>query len=253
MTTSYNPPSPAGHDQPDGVEPTPLVHVATPQAGMEALLNRREFPVADLMPPAIVLRRAVGQAKRIVGIVALTLLGVLALLFLVGRMELASVNAQLSASQQALRSAEADKAQYAEVPAVYAAVDAARSELAQAMGNEVQVARLVTQLASITPSNVSLTQVSLVIGDPEAGTGTAATPSTDQAADVPVGTVTFAGEAASFNDVSAWIDVLRATPDYQNVILTEVSRDSTNGVYAFTNTAELTDQALSGRYVDGVE
>ena len=121
------------------------------------------------------------------------------------------------------------------------------------MGNEVQVARLVTQLASITPANVSLTQVSMTIGDQEAGTGTTATPSTDQTADLPVGTVTFAGEAASFNDVSAWIDILRATPDYQNVILTEVSRDTTNGVYTFSNTAELTDQALSVRYVDGVQ
>ena len=91
----------------------------------------------------------------------------------------------------------------------------------------------------------------MMIGDPEAGSGTTATPSTDQTADLPVGTVTFAGEAASFNDVSAWIDVLRATPDYQNVILTEVSRDSTIGIYTFSNTAELTDQALSGRYVEG--
>jgi len=247
MTTSYNPPSPASQEQ------EPLVRVAAPQGGLDALLNRREFPLPDLMPPAIVLRRAVGQSKRVVAIVGLTLLGVLALLFLVGRMELASANSQLSASQQALRNAEADKAQYADVPAVYAAVDAARSELAQAMGNEVQVARLITQLAAITPANVSLTQVNMVIGDQEAGTGTTATPSTDQTADLPVGTVTFAGEAASFNDVSAWIDVLRATPDYQNVILTEVSRDSTNGVYTFSNTAELTDQALSGRYVDGVQ
>ncbi len=251
MTTSYNPASPTGHDQPGGGDQEPLVRVAAPQAGLDALLNRREFPLPDLMPPAIVVRRAVGQSKRIVAIVGLTLLGVLALLYLVGRMELASANAQLSASQQALRSAEADKAQYAEVPAVYAAVDAARYELAQAMGNEVQVARLVTQLAAVTPANVSLTQVSMMIGDPEAGSGTTATPSTDQTADLPVGTVTFAGEAASFNDVSAWIDVLRATPDYQNVILTEVSRDSTIGIYTFSNTAELTDQALSGRYVEG--
>ena len=49
---------------------------------------------------------------------------------------------------------------------------------------------------------------------------------------------------------SQWIETLRNNPDYQNVILTDVSRDDTNGVYLFTNTAELTDQALSGRYVE---
>ncbi len=55
------------------------------------------------------------------------------------------------------------------------------------------------------------------------------------------------------NDVSQWIETLRNTPDYQNVILTDVSRDATNGVYQFSNTAELTDQALSGRYVEADE
>jgi hypothetical protein len=50
-----------------------------------------------------------------------------------------------------------------------------------------------------------------------------------------------------------WIETLRNNPDYQNVILTDVSRDDTNGVYLFTNTAELTDQALSGRYVEADE
>jgi hypothetical protein len=34
------------------------------------------------------------------------------------------------------------------------------------------------------------------------------------------------------------------------VILTEVSRDLTSGIYTFSNTAELTEQALSGRYVE---
>ena len=136
------------------------------------------------------------------------------------------------------------------MPAVYAAVDAARAELSQAMGNEVQVARLVSQLAAILPPDVALTQVSMTIGEPEkTGTGTAA--STSQTTEPLVGTVTFSGEARSFNDVSAWIDTLRNNPDYENVILTDVSRDTTAGVYVFTNTAELTDQALSGRFVEG--
>jgi hypothetical protein len=100
----------------------------------------------------------------------------------------------------ALRDAEAEKAKYAEVPAVYAAVDAARAELAQAMGNEVQVARLVANLAAIMPPSVSLTQVSMIIG-PEDEADTVAK-ATDEAVAPLVGTVTFSGEAATFTTTS---------------------------------------------------
>ncbi len=225
------------------------MHVSPTKGGLDALLDRRDFPTPDLIPPAILLRRQVRKSKRMV---LFALLGVMALLvglFFIGRVQLASATAELGTAQQRLRDAEAEKAKYAEVPAVYAAVDAARAELAQAMGNEVQVARLVANLAAIMPSGVSLTQVSMVIGEEADQSGTTAK-ATDEDVVPLVGTVTFSGEAATFNDVSVWIETLRNNPDYQNVILTDVSRDDTNGVYLFSNTAELTDQALSGRYVE---
>lgn len=219
--------------------------------GLDALLDRRDFPTPDLIPPAILLRRQVQRSKRMVLFALLAVVALLAGLFVIGRVQLASATAELATAQQRLRDAEAEKAKYAEVPAVYAAVDAARAELAQAMGNEVQVARLVANLAAIMPPSVSLTQVSMIIG-PEDEADTVAK-ATDEAVAPLVGTVTFSGEAATFNDVSLWIETLRNNPDYQNVILTDVSRDDTNGVYLFTNTAELTDQALSGRYVEADE
>jgi type IV pilus assembly protein PilN len=249
MTTSYNSPPPAGQEE-DPRQPEPLVQVAAPRDSLDALLRRDDFPVPDLIPPAILVRRAVRKAKRMVAIAMIGVLALLALLFVVGRVQLASANAELSAAQQRLRNAEAEKAKYSEVPAVYAAVDAARAELAQAMGNEVQVARLVSQLAAILPPDVALTELSMTIGESDStGSGTAA--KSAQTTEPLVGTVTFSGEARSFNDVSAWIDTLRNDPDYENVILTDVSRDTTAGVYIFTNTAELTDQALSGRFVEG--
>jgi len=234
-------------------EAAPAVQVAPPMDGIEALLSPRDFPVPDLIPPAILTRRQVGQAKRIMFLVLATVVAVQALLFGFGRMQLSIATTELQTAQQTLREAEAEKAKYAEVPAVYAAVDAARSELAQAMGNEVQVARLVSQLSVIMPADVSLTQVSMTIGQEE--TPATSTQSSTQAAAVEplVGTVSFSGEARTFDDVSAWIETLRSVPDYQNVVLTDVSRDTTNGVFTFSNTAELTDQALSGRFVEATE
>ena len=250
MTTSYSATPPTGSEEPPGgPDQQPQVQVGTPAGGLDALLDRRDFPTPDLIPPAILVRRQVRRSKRMVLFAMLGVLALLAGLFFVGRMQLASATAEFAVSQQRLRDAEAEKAKYAEVPAVYAAVDAARSELAQAMGNEVQVARLVADLAAIMPANVSLTQVSMVVGEPESSSNNR-TPATTEPAEPLVGTATFSGEAATFNDVSMWIETLRNNPDYQNVILTEVSRTEDTGFYTFSNTAELTDQALSGRYVE---
>ncbi len=248
MTTSYSATPPTGSEEPPGgPDQQPLVQVGS--GGLDALLDRRDFPTPDLIPPAILLRRQVRRSKRMVLLALLAVVALLAGLFVLGRVQLASATAELGTAQQRLRDAEAEKAKYAEVPAVYAAVDAARAELAQAMGNEVQVARLVANLAAIMPPNVSLTQVSMVIGEQESASSNRAT-TTEEAAEPLVGTVTFSGEAATFNDVSVWIETLRGNPDYQNVILTDVSRAEDSGVYTFSNTAELTDQALSGRYVE---
>ena len=253
MTTSYTGPSSSDtHDDPESQEAgQPTVDVVAAQEGLNLVLGRKDFPAPELIPPSIVRRRAVGAAKRRVGIALVGLLGLLILLFVFGHVQLSQANSQLAVTQQTLREAEAAKARYDNVPTVYAAVDAARSELTQAMGNEVQVARLVSDLATIMPANVSLTTVSIVVGAEEKPTTSASATTNEDV--LLVGTVAFAGEASSVDDVSAWIDTLRGQPDYQNVILTEVSRDTTTGIYTFTNTAELTDQALSGRYVEATQ
>lgn len=246
MTTDYRQ-SAGPAEQPEPI-PEGLQAPVEPVGALATLLPQKSFPTPSLIPPAVLRRRAVAKAQRAGAFALLVVLGVFGVLFLLGRMQLAAAQQQLSAAEQQLQVAEAAKAEYSEVPAVYAAVDAARSELAQAMGNEVQVARLVTNLSAIMPPSVSLTTVSMTIGEDETTSSTAAT--TTDVIEPLVGTVTFSGEARSFNDVSTWIDTLRGQADYQNVILTDVSRDTENGIYIFSNSAELTDQALSGRFVE---
>lgn len=244
MTTYYNDPAPS---DPPQAEPEPIVRVA-PADGLAGLLPQKSFPVPELIPPSVMRRRAVDMAKRRTAVAVVLTLVLLATMSIFGRIELRTAQSELSSVQLSLTMAEAEKAKYKDVPVVYAAVDAARAELAQAMGTEVQVARLITDLGFTIPPNVSLTSVSILVGG-ESETPSAGTTATEPALP-PVGTVSFAGEARAFTDVSAWIDTLRSQPDYANVILTDVSRDSSAGIYTFSNTAELTDQALSGRYVE---
>ena len=242
-------PPDAGGEDPTGAT-SPAVGLLAPQEGLHQILGPRNFPAPELMPPSIVRRRAVGAAKRRVLLAAIGLVGLMLLLFGFARMQLSQAQNQLAVAQQSLREAEAAKAEYDDVPTVYAAVDAARAELSQAMGNEVQVARIISDLAGILPLDVSLSTVSLVAGAEEKPATNA---TTDEVLEPLAGSMSFSGEARRFDDVSIWIETLRAQPDYQNVILTEVSRDLTTGTYTFSNTAELTEQALSGRYVEATQ
>jgi hypothetical protein len=232
--TTYSP-------DPATAEPT-----QTETSAVDVLFAQTVFPTPSLIPVVVVRRRAVAVARRRTGLALLILLLIMGVWFGLARLQLSTARTNLATAQSELREAERQRDQYKDVPAVFAAVRAARAELAQAMGSEVQVARLVADLSAITPVNVSLQSMSLATGESESVTSAARSENPE---DIPVAVVTFAGEAATFNDVSAWIATLRTTPDYQNVILTEVSRDETTGVYSFTSSAELTDQTLSGRFV----
>lgn len=122
-------PPDAGGEDPTGAT-SPAVGLLAPQEGLHQILGPRNFPAPELMPPSIVRRRAVGAAKRRVLLAAIGLVGLMLLLFGFARMQLSQAQNQLAVAQQSLREAEAAKAEYDDVPTVYAAVDAARAELA---------------------------------------------------------------------------------------------------------------------------
>src|SRR5690606_13160089 len=97
MTTSYSPTPPTGAEEPPGgPDQQPQVQVAPTKGGLDALLDRRDFPTPDLIPPAILVRRQVRRSKRIVVFALLGVLALLAGLFVVGRVQLASATAELA-------------------------------------------------------------------------------------------------------------------------------------------------------------
>ncbi len=224
------------------VAPAP-VHLVG-EASLDSMLGSGGFPSANLLPPAIVVRRKVRAAKRKALLILAGVVGLLLLMVLVTGMQQRSANAAKAQAQVEVDAAVARKQQYAYVPAVYQAVTTARQDLATAMGQEVQVSRLLSGLSALQPPSLSLTTLAATVGP-----GAEEELSTDQSVIPGAGVVSFQGEAKSMDDVAAWIDRLRDSADYNLPILTDVT-NGTEGLYTFSATAELTDQALSGRYVE---
>ncbi len=218
----------------------------------ETVTRLATLPRVNLLPPEI------EQARQFKKVQAGLGLGVVAALGVVGALVLsagAQVNdAQGELDQQNARSTtlQADAAKYADVPAVYAQVDAAKAQLTQAMGKEIRWSRFLNDLSVLTPGKVWLTNVTVTetveaaptTVAPVAGSATFGTPN--------IGTVTFEGKGFTHNDVASWLKALASEKGLADPYFTQstVAKIGSEDSVTFDSQAVITEDLLSGRFTD---
>lgn len=215
-----------------------------PDDMFDGLLAGGQFPSANLLPEAIKARREVARAKHKALLMVTVVLGLLMALFMLTVVQQNSADAAKAQAQEAMDAALLQKQKYSYVPAVYLAVSNARQELASAMGQEVQVSRLMSGMVALQPQGVSLVSWDAVVVP---GAETELQP--DQTVVPGTGSVRFTGESTSMEGIAAWLDRVRSDPNYADPVLDKVST-SPDGLYAFEASAQLTQQALSRRYAE---
>ncbi len=252
---SFPEPAP-GSDDSAGPEEVPPDTPATQDLPLAA---ESGFAAVNLMPPSLLRRAAMRKAQSqaiIAMVVAVAIVGVLYGLSAMGRI---SAESQLQAANQRVAAAEAQKAQYRDVPGVYAAIAEAQKELSTAMSQEVQFSAVLTNLGMKIPTGVSLTSLTITVGSAASGKKTSARSATTAGAGTDLGTATFTGVAASMPDVAAFMDALATMPEYKTVHLDNASvgsgtdpgggaSPSGSGKVQFTISAQFTEKALSGRF-----
>ncbi len=219
------------------------------------LHEERPFPGfvrVNLLPESIRERARVRRAKRIVAVLFGLVIFALAALWLVAQRDIQEAEAELVVAQEQQARLQAEAAQYAEVPAVFATASKGEEALSAAMSREVRWAFLLNQLSFATPSGVTLSTVSGSLA--EAGP-TQTSPGGVLPPKESVGTMTFAGTGNSFSEVAAWLDSLQTLKDYTYPFLTNSAKSdeaTTSGTLAgpitWESTADLSTNALSGRY-----
>jgi Tfp pilus assembly protein PilN len=177
----------------------------------------------------------------------------------VGALVLAAAG-QVSDAQDSLDTAkargtalQAETNKYADVPAVYAAVDAKEAQLSLAMGKEVRWSYFLNDLSLITPGKVWLETLTVTENvDPAPLTAAAPVAGTTPTAAAGIGTIAVSGRGFQHNDVAAWLRALAGQKGLSNPYFT-LSEQDTFGVdepIRFDSQAALTDEALSHRYTD---
>lgn len=212
------------------------------------------LPRVNLLPPEIAEQ---AQLRKIqVGLAGAVALAIAAMGFLyVGATDsVGSANDHIAAASAEQSTLQKQKADLANVTAVFQQAATAQTLLTQAMGSEVRYSRLLSDLSLSIPDNVwILSAAYLQSGSAGSGsTPAAAAPKPVAAALVPgaLGTLTVSGVAFTHNDVAAWLDSVAKSNGLESPTLQSSTRAllGKRSVVNWSTTVSLSTKALSGRY-----
>ena len=202
---------------------------------------RGTLPRVNLLPPEILVRRRVRRVQHGLGGGGLLALALLAFLYVGAVGSAHDADAELREVTATGQAAQAERAGYADVAAVYARAEAAETMLATAMGEEVRYSTHLEQLARTVPDRLWLDNVafSQTPTEPVAGDTTAG-----------IGSVSFTGVGYGHDDVATWLETLAAHEGYAKPALTS-STEALLGervTVDFVTNVVLTPDALSHRF-----
>jgi Tfp pilus assembly protein PilN len=208
------------------------------------LLRTDALPRVNLLPPEIAESARFRSAQIVMGgAVVAVVVAVFGLWYLASG-EVSSAQDQVNQAQAANASLQHEAATYANVPTVYAAVDALKAQRAQAMGQEIRYSFLLKDLSLSMPAGVWLSNVTVTqTVDPTT------TPPTGAWGTPALGTVTFSGTTLTLPQVAGWLETLGRQRGYTDPYLTSATQVTTPITgYQFTSSVALTSKALSNRY-----
>jgi type IV pilus assembly protein PilM len=187
---------------------------------------------------------AARRARRIMSVAAVGVAGVAGVLGLVTVAQSLEVNharAQVRAVQSRVGILQSQVSTLQAQTAVHGKVHARQTLVVTALTGDIDWVRLLGQLGSVLPPNVSLTSF--------AGQRTQASPSSSAQTSTPgVGTLTFqVGGTGGLPTVAAWLDGLQKDHALQGTWVDSISITSTGGKVTFGSTTNLTPVADSGR------
>ena len=211
------------------------------------------LPRVNLLPPEIAEARRFKRVQASLGGAVLACVGVVAALMVLAMSQVTSAQAELDAADAKAVTLEAQTGQYADVPLVYAQVEIAEAQIAQAMGTEVRWSRFMNDISLKTPGNVWLSSMTVAQAADAAALTAPVAGVVSPFAATGVGSVTFEGMGSSHNDVAAWLDALAEQKKLTQPVFTSSTKEKIGSKPAvrFQSQAILTDDSFSGRFTTG--
>jgi Tfp pilus assembly protein PilN len=211
------------------------------------------LPRVNLLPPELAEQQRLRRLQMVLGAGVLASVGVVGALALLSHASVSSAQDELNVTKAQGVSLQSQVDEYANVPVVYAQVDAAQAQLGQAMDKEVRWSYFLNDVSLRVPHNVWLTEMTVTENvDDQAQALATAAPDTTQYIQPDRGLVTFKGVAMDNNDIAAWLEHLARIKGYSNPYFTKSSGEAIGdkGVVEFDSQLTVTDKAFSERYTE---
>jgi Tfp pilus assembly protein PilN len=219
---------------------------------MSTLLTTRQqtLPHVNLLPPEIAEGRRFRRLQVGLGAVVVVAAGVVVALYSAAAAQVGEAEAELAESRAQNATLQAKAAEYAHVPQTYAEVDAAQTQLEQAMGREVRWSYYLNDLSLTIPEHVWLTSMTVTSVDP-APLDPAAGAAPAAAVAGPVAQVAFAGKAYAHDDVATWLDTVAEQYGYEDPYfsVSQLTLDEDLRYVEFDSSVTVNADALSGRWL----
>lgn len=245
-------PSGAAGEDPDGAE----------QGISSTRVEWAPVPKVNLLPPETLDARRFRKTQRLLVVLVAAVVLLLAGATFWSQLGVDDARASLEATQSRTTLLRAQEARYAEVPALLAQVETARSAREQAMARDVLWYRFLSDVALSVPAGVWLDGVSVQLlrdgGGSLAGASTGGAPAkADVLSPDGIGQVSFTGKANTMPDVAAWLDAVGEITGVDASTLKTATRTDDGAAagsaeerapLTFTTTVTVTEKALSHRF-----
>lgn len=215
-------------------------------SGTKSLAGVYAPPRVNLLPPEILAERRLRRTQAGLAAVVLATTGAVVVGFVVATASAGAAQSDLDTANATTTTLLAEQTKYAEVPQVLAQVDAAQAARATAMQTDVLWYDYLSHMAASYPKDIWLDDVTMTASAPAAAAVVDPTGLTHPG----VATITINGTARRHSDVADWLDVLTATPGFDDATYSVAVREDidTTALVAFTSTVTVTEDALSHRF-----
>lgn len=199
--------------------------------------------VADLTPPELRARRALGVLKKVIGASMALLLAICVGGYVLANRSANSAQEQLGSAnaQTAVIQAQIDK--HSTVTRLQNATSGIETQLSGLFATDVDVSRLVRDLADALPAGMDVTSINLTL------TGSSATDTSVDPSEASIGTVTLAGTSSDLNDLARYVSALNGLRGVTAVI---PSTNTASGkAVSWTLSLQLTTERYTKRFGAG--
>ena len=201
------------------------------------------LPRVNLLPPEIAERKQAQRIQAGLALVVVIAVGAVGLLYNQGSSSVSDAQTRLTTAQSQQTSLQAEKAKLSYVTTAKSDEDVANAALTQAMGSDIQWSNYLADLSVILPAHAWFTSISM--------TESVAAGSLPSVASAPatVGSISFAGDGISHNDLAAWLDAASKEKGFANPYFSQSQQTfiGKTSVAQFAATVDVSADALSSR------